>query len=118
MFGPKGMPSSSPVEGVRLFGLTALCRKVDQKRKSGLVIPDNAKDARGTANLVEVCLVGDGRFRGKDGAWLTVEPRLAVGDLVVVNPRMIEPLQIEGKVYVLVEEENVLCVLDREMEVM
>lgn len=118
MIGPKGMASSSVADDVTLFGLTALCQRVEAKLKGGLVLPDSAKNAGETANIVEVVAIGDGRFVGRDGAWMQVAPRLKVGNLVIINPKMVEPIRLDGVTYVLVEEEHVLLVLNREMEVL
>ena len=112
------MGSSSAVSGVRLLGVRALVEKVEIRNKAGLYLPDSAKDSGETANVCRVVCLGDGRFINRDGNWGSIDLRVKVGELVVVDPKFVLPVRVDGKTYGIIEEDQILMILDREMEVL
>lgn len=72
----------------------------DEKTKGGLIIPDTAKEKpqRG-----EVVAVGP----GKDGNLMTVQ----VGDMVLYGKYSGQEINYEGQDYLIMREDDILCVI-------
>jgi chaperonin GroES len=77
----------------------------ETKTSSGLVIPSTAQEKlpHGT-----VFSVGQGR-RLPDGTF--VPPDVAVGETVIYSQSAAQSVKLDGKNYVVVKEEDILCVL-------
>lgn len=74
----------------------------EEKTKSGILIPDTAKEKpqRG-----EVVAVGN----GKDGNLMTVQ----VGDIVLYGKYAGQELKYEGVDYLIMREDDILVILDK-----
>ena len=72
----------------------------DEKTKGGLIIPDTAKEKpqRG-----EVIAVGP----GKDGNLMTVQ----IGDMVLYGKYSGQEIQYEGVDYLIMREDDILCII-------
>lgn len=76
--------------------------KAEEKTKSGIIIPDTAKEKpqRG-----EVIAVGP----GKDGNLMTVQ----VGDIVLYGKYAGQELNYEGEDYLIMREDDILVILNK-----
>lgn len=76
------------------------------KTKGGIIIPDTAKEkpAEGT-----VVAVGNGKV-DKDGKAIAME--LAVGDRVLFSKYAGTEVKLDGKEYLIMSQDDVLCVVD------
>lgn len=74
----------------------------EEKTKSGIIIPDTAKEKpqRG-----EVVAVG----KGKDGNLMTVQ----VGDIVLYGKYAGQELKYDGVDYLIMREDDILVILDK-----
>ena len=104
---PGGAPVDLP-EGfseIVIPGTKMLVRRVDPTRtRGGLLLP---ADRRVTHNLCEVLLVGD----YVDDEGVVHEPRVRVGDHVMVVPAAVLAIQLEDQVFAVVEECFVTVIL-------
>lgn len=78
----------------------------ETKTKGGIIIPDTAKEkpAEGT-----VVAVGNGKV-DKDGKAIAME--LAVGDRVLFSKYAGTEVKLDGKEYLIMSQDDVLCVVD------
>ncbi len=78
----------------------------EEKTKSGIIIPDTAKEKpqRG-----EVVAIGDGKVAELTGTVIT--PRVKVGDQVLYRKYAGSELTFEGVDYMIMQEKDLLAVL-------
>lgn len=78
----------------------------ETKTKGGIIIPDTAKEkpAEGT-----VVAVGNGKV-DKDGKAIAME--LVVGDRVLFSKYAGTEVKLDGKEYLIMSQDDVLCVVD------
>ena len=91
------------MDGVKLFEDRVLLDpiKAEPKSKGGIVLPDSSQETT-TARVIGV---GPGRSNDKDG-WTVVAMQLKEGD-VVLMPRMVERVVLNGKEYLLARERDI-----------
>lgn len=77
----------------------------EEKTKSGIIIPDTAKEKpqRG-----EVVAVGEGKVADNG---TTLKPQVSVGDQVLYGKYAGTEITIEGKDYLIMRESDILAVL-------
>lgn len=75
------------------------------KTKSGIVLPENAKEK---PQQGEVIAVGSGRVLDSGQR---VAPEVKAGDVVVFSKYSGDELKIDGKEYKIVEERNILAII-------
>lgn len=78
----------------------------ETKTKGGIIIPDTAKEkpAEGT-----VVAVGNGKV-DKDGKAIAME--LVIGDRVLFSKYAGTEVKLDGKEYLIMSQDDVLCVVD------
>lgn len=107
---------------LRLFGMRALCRKVDRSMtKGGIALPDtddlpDKKKSR-FLNILEVVKLGDGEECIVGVGYVKRDFRFSVGDYVVVDPRTVQAVRVEGETFAIVDEDAALVVFEGDMEV-
>lgn len=85
-------------------------RERDERSKGGIYIPSTAKDQE-LAWVADVRAVGPGRIL-ESGRRL--EPAVRVGDTVILGKYMGSEIEFEGEKYVIVREEHLLAVVDKQ----
>lgn len=77
----------------------------EEKTKSGIIIPDTAKEKpqRG-----EIVAVGDGKFSEQG---VLVKPQLKVGDQVLYGKYAGTEISVEGEDYLIMKESDIFAVL-------
>lgn len=80
--------------------------KVEEKTKSGLVLPDTAKEKPQEGTVIAV---GPGRILD-DGSRVPVDVK--VGDKVIYSKYAGNEVKIDGEEYLLLEERNILAKID------
>jgi len=83
-------------------------QEAETKTASGFYIPDSAQEKlpRGT-----VFKVGKGR-RLEDGTYVT--PDVQENDVVIYNQNSVQKITVNGEDYVVMKEEDILCIVDEE----
>jgi len=85
-------------------------RERDERSKGGIYIPSTAKDQE-LAWVADVQAVGPGRIL-ESGRRL--EPGVRVGETVILGKYMGSEIEFEGEKYVIVREEHLLAVADKQ----
>jgi len=80
--------------------------KSEEKTKSGLVLPDTAKEKPQEGTVIAV---GPGRIL-EDGSRVPVDVK--VGDKVIYSKYAGNEVKIDGEEYLLLEERNILAKVD------
>ncbi len=78
----------------------------ESKTASGIYIPESAKEK---PQKGEVVAVGPGKFEHGN----LIKPGVKVGDIVIFKKWGGEDINIEGKEYKLVEEEDILAIVQQ-----
>lgn len=78
----------------------------DKKTKGGLFIPDAHQDKPQEAEIVAV---GPGR---RDDSGKLIEPCVKKGDRVLLGKYSGSEVKVEGEEYVIVREDEILCVIE------
>lgn len=76
----------------------------DEKTSGGIYIPESAKEKPQRGKVIEV---GPGKFEHGN----LIKPGVKKGDLVIFKKWGGEEINIEGKVYKLVKEEDILAIV-------
>ena len=79
----------------------------EQKSKSGIIIPDSAKEKPQEANVIAV---GPGKL-DKDGNRQPIDVK--VGDAVLIGKYSGNDITIDGADYVIITEDEVLAVIEK-----
>lgn len=90
---------------IQLLGNRILIEDVPEETRAGFIIPEQYREHR----VGFVVAVGNGA-RIKNGQRRPIN--LKVGDKVVMSDDFRMPITIEGKDYLLINDEKVLCVLE------
>ena len=91
---------------LKLIGNRILILPVEEETKMGFIVPEQYREFR--TGIVKA--VGNGE-RMKNGKRRQIP--LNVGDAVVLSDDFRMPIDIEGKQHFLVNDEKVLCVLEK-----
>lgn len=85
-----------------------LVKRVDEeeKTKGGIIIPDTAKEKPGEGKVVSV---GNGKM-GDDGKRIPLE--IKKGDRILFGKYSGSDVKIEGTEYLIMREDDVLCVIE------
>ena len=78
----------------------------ETKTASGIIIPDTAKEKPAEGNIVAV---GNGRI-GEDGKLIPME--LKVGDRVLFSRYGGNDVKLDGKDYLIMGQDDILCVVE------
>ena len=78
----------------------------EEKTKGGIIIPDTAKEKPGEGKVVSV---GNGKM-GDDGKRIPLE--IKKGDRILFGKYSGSDVKIEGKEYLIMREDDVLCVIE------
>jgi len=79
----------------------------EEKTKGGIIIPDTAKEKPIEGKIVAV---GSGKF---DEAGKRIPVQLKVGEMVLFSKYAGSEVKIEGNDYLMMREDDILCVLDK-----
>jgi chaperonin GroES len=80
--------------------------EAESKTKGGIVLPDNAKEKPKEGKVVEV---GNGKLL-KSGARGTFQVKK--GDRVIFSPYAGTEVKVDGDEYLLINEDDILCVIE------
>jgi chaperonin GroES len=80
--------------------------KLDEKTKTGIIVPGRDKEP---TNRGKVIAVGEGA-RFEDGTLCPMQ--VQVGDVVVYAHFAGSPIEVDDKVYVILNERDILCIID------
>jgi chaperonin GroES len=80
--------------------------KEEEKTKGGIIIPDTAKEKPGEGKVVSV---GNGKM-GDDGKRIPLE--IKKGDRILFGKYSGSDVKIEGTEYLIMREDDVLCVIE------
>jgi len=78
----------------------------EEKTKGGIIIPDTAKEKPGEGKVVSV---GNGKM-GDDGKRIPLE--IKKGDRILFGKYSGSDVKIEGEEYLIMREDDVLCVIE------
>ncbi len=79
--------------------------KAEEKTKSGIILPDSAKEKPKQA---KVLAVGEGKF--VDG---TIKPlTVKVGDTVLIKEWGGDEIKLDGETYKIIDEEDILGIIE------
>jgi len=78
----------------------------EEKTKGGIIIPDTAKEKPGEGKVVSV---GNGKM-GDDGKRIPLE--IKKGDQILFGKYSGSDVKIEGEEYLIMREDDVLCVIE------
>ena len=80
--------------------------QAEEKTKSGIILPDSAKEKPQEAKVVAV---GPGRV--EDGK--IIEMSVAPGDVVIYSKYAGDDVKIDGVEYTLIEEDKILAIVEK-----
>jgi chaperonin GroES len=95
---------------IKPLGDRLIVRRLDaeEKTKSGIIIPESAKEKPQQA---EVLAVGPGRWNEDGDARIAME--IKVGDIVMFKKWGADEVKIEGEEFLVLKEEDLIAVLSK-----
>jgi chaperonin GroES len=95
---------------IKPLGDRLVVRRLDaeEKTKSGIIIPESAKEKPQQA---EVLAVGPGRWNEDGDARIAME--IKVGDIVMFKKWGADEVKIEGEEFLVLKEEDLIAVLSK-----
>jgi chaperonin GroES len=95
---------------IKPLGDRLIVRRLDaeEKTKSGIIIPESAKEKPQQA---EVLAVGPGRWNEDGDARIAME--IKVGDIVMFKKWGADEVKIEGEEFLVLKEEDLIAVLTK-----